>query len=161
MLQKKKLFKQKKDYCYSLMLKTLAFFVTIWLFEWIFFSSEQFLLDHFGSQELIGSSGQREAQVLEMLVVNNFGKSGMVIMTGVLVLGTLYYLIKEFREFKRFLKRDKLYKQGLVNNFEDNYMPVTLFQAIRNLFKPKMKRIKEYPSEKYMLKSLEKNKYFK
>jgi len=156
-----KVFKRKSNYIYDLLFRLGVLSLTIWWFSWLNGYAEQELLEIFGEQDLIGSSGQRGAQVIQMLIVNKLGKLGMTSLATVFVIGALLLFINEFREFIRFLKKDKLYKQGLVNNLEDDYVPVSFFQAIRNFFQPKNKKTKEYPSEKCMRETLGKNKYFK
>ncbi len=124
--------------------------------------SEQELVQRFGDQELIGSSNQRGAQAIQMLIVNNFGKEGVVFSALLFLLGALHYLIKEIKEFKRFLKKDKLYNQGLVFDLYDDYKRPSIIQSVKKFFSKASKPTKRsYPSEKEMEEKLMKNKYYK
>ncbi len=116
----------------------------------------------FGEQELIGGSNQRGAQAIQMLIVNTWGKAGMIGFAGLFIWGAIHYLIKEIKEFKRFLKKDKLYNQGLVFDLYDDYKPTPMLKRIKNLFSkaPKPTR-RSYPTEKEMEEKLMKNKYYK
>lgn len=158
----KKVFKRKPVYIYWLVFRLFVVALTLWWWFWINSYTEKELVNIFGKQELIGGSGQRGAQVIQMFIVNNFGRPGMVVLASIFVLGALYYFIKELYEFKRFLRKDKLYNQGLVNNLEDDYEPKSIIQLLKNLFKPKPKILtKKYPSKKQILKTLKNNKYYK
>ncbi len=128
----------------------------------MFYTSEADLIKEFGDQKLIGSSGQRGAQAIQMFVVNNFGKSGMIGMAIIFVIGSVYFLIKKIKEFKRFLKKDKLYNQGLVFDLYDDYKRPSIIQSVKKFFSKAPKPTKRsYPSEKEMEEKLMKNKYYK
>ncbi len=143
-------------------LRLFVLVLSIWFFWQIYGSGEQELIDRFGDQELIGSSNQRGAQAIQMLIVNTWGKAGMVGFAGLFVWGAIHYLIKEIKEFKRFLKKDKLYNQGLVFDLYDDYKRPFIIQSVKKFFSkaPKPTR-RSYPTEKEMEEKLMKNKYYK
>ncbi len=143
-------------------LRLFVLVLSIWFFWQIYGSGEQELIDRFGDQELIGSSNQRGAQAIQMLIVNTWGKAGMVGFAGLFVWGAIHYLIKEIKEFKRFLKKDKLYNQGLVFDLYDDYKRPFIIQSVKKFFSKAPKPTKRsYPSEKEMEEKLMKNKYYK
>jgi hypothetical protein len=159
-LSKNKYFRANTEYYFRMIVFAFAITGSMFLFFWLLSTNEEDLVDIFGQQESSGNSSHRGVQAIEMILVKCFGKFGVVTIPILAIIEFSYFLIKEVFEFSRFLKKDKLYKQGLVNNLEDDYIPVSFFQAIRNVLKP-MKTTKEYPSEKFMRETLKKNKYFK
>jgi len=160
--KKRKIFKRRFIYIQLLLLRVFVFLLSIWFFFQICRYNEQELIEMFGEQELIGSSNQRGAQAIQMLIINTWGKTGIIVCALLFISGALHYLIKEMKEFKRFLRKDKLYNQGLVFDLYDDYQPVPMLKWIKNLFLEKSKgRKRSYRSEKEMQEGLMNNKYYK
>jgi|WetSurMetagenome_2_1015567.scaffolds.fasta_scaffold248685_1 hypothetical protein len=136
-LGKGKNFKLKSKYYEYLILRFLILFVFSWLFVETIMYSEVELFEMFANRKLIGIAKQRGAILLERFIVRNWGKQGMVIAAGLILSGALYFFLKEIFEFRRFLKKEKLFKQGLVDNMYDDHKPRRIFQIIKWVFSKK------------------------
>lgn len=114
-------------------------------------------------QELSGDAKGRGAQGIQMLLVYYFGKNGIMFVLVLSVLGFTYHMIKEIREFKRYIKKDRLFRMGLVNDLYDDYKPKSLREHIILLFRKEKDKIirKKYPSRKKMLENLNKDKLYR
>lgn len=161
-MKKKRVFKRKSTYFYLLIFRLGVIALTVWWFSWVSGFREEELIKIFGYQDLIGSSGQRGSQAIQMLIVNIWGKKGIVVLASIFVLGALYYLIKEIREFRRFLRKDRLYKQGLVNNLYDDNPPPGFFKLIYLLFtRKKEAKTSRIKIDKKKIEKLKEDKLYK
>jgi len=158
---KKKVFKRKIDYYKDLTFKIIFFSINLWLIYRIGSKSEIELIRQYGVQELMGSSGQRSAQAIEMVLINTWGKAGLLGFLFIFLSGVLYSMVKEILEYRRFLKKDRLYNMGLVNNLYDDYQPKSIIQILKGLFRKKQKvRKKQYTSSKKMRQRLQNDKLY-
>lgn len=153
-----KKFKSNSTYITHFVIYIIGISLAVWVLFRLTNSTEQELINRYFEQELIGGASQRGAQVLQRILINNFGKFGLVAIPLIGVIGLLNVLFKELFDYFRFLNKSKLFKQGLVNNLDDDYESVSIFERARSLFGLKSKK---YPSNKKMRKELRKNKYFK
>lgn len=155
-LQKK--FKPNSIYMYHLLIYIVGFILSLYTFIRFINSTEQELVDIFLRQELTGSAKQRGAQAIERIIVYYLGKEGIVAVPFIGVIVLLNKFIKELLEYLRFLKKNKLFRQGLVNNLDNDYIPTPFLKRLKNIFKAKYK---VYPSSKEMKEALKKNKYYR
>ncbi|MFW6247398.1 MAG: hypothetical protein ACOC22_04495 [bacterium] len=150
-------FKTKSQYHTYFFLNLVGFAGTIWMFFWMINSSEQELINIFSNQELSGSSGQKGAQAFEQFLVNKWGKEGLLAVPIVGIIGILYISYKEIFEYIRFLRKDKLFRQGLVDNMYDDYQPKGVIRTIKSFFArnrtPRGIK-KKYPSAREMRERL-------
>jgi hypothetical protein len=158
LIDKRRIFKLKSKYYEYLILRFLILGVFSWLFVKTIMYSEIELYGMFANQKLIGIAKQRGAILLEKFIVRNWGKQGMVIAAGLILSGALYFFFKEFFEFRRFLKKEKLFKQGLVDNMYDDYKPRSIFQLIKWVFSKKERNTRQkYKDIDKLQKDLEKD----
>ena len=161
-MKKSKHFKSEKELIFDLFVYGLLFIVVFYNLIDSVFQNEKELIEHWGKQELVGSGGQRSAQAIEMFVINEFGKTGFVILLLLIALILLKVcLMPTISMYRRFKKREREIREGLraPDDYVDDYVRVPLWRKIANLFTKKRK--KKYPSEREMRDSLKKNKYYK
>ena len=162
MEKKSKHFKSRKEMISDLFFYGLLFCIGIIFLINILLQSETNLIEQWGKQTLDGSSGQRFAQVIEMFIINKFGKRGFFVFFLLIELFLVTKcLIPTISTFRRFKKREREIREGLraPDDYVDDYVRVPLWRKIANLFTKKRK--KKYPSEREMRDSLKKNKYYK
>ena len=153
-----KKFKSNSTYIVRFAIYIIGIIAFSWVLIRLFNATEQELVQRYSEQELIGGASQRGSKALQRFLINKFGKEGLIAIPLLVIIGVVYELLKELSEYFRFLKKSKLFRQGIVNNLDDDYESVSIFKRIRNLFGSKSKK---YPSNKKMRKELRKNKYFK
>ena len=159
----RKNFKSKSTYLIHFINYTIWLAGGLWFLLWGLSASEKELLEMFSDQELTGSSSQRGAQVIEAFLVSKWGKPGLLSIPILVVLGILYYFYKDIFEYIRFLRKDKLYRKGLVDNLYDDYQSRTIVQRVKGLFgKGKNgKRKSVYLSKKEMENRLKNDEFYK
>lgn len=132
-----KYFKSNYEYIKGFII-TLIFFIGVtWILIDGLLSTEEELKELFGNQKLIGDASQRGAQIIEMILINRFGKIGLMLVPILGLLGITHILVKDAREYKRFRKRTKLFKEGYVKDMIDDYVPRNIFLRIIDLFRRK------------------------
>ena len=137
-LNNNKKFKSKKTYIIHFIIYIIGITFGIWILFFLINLTEQEVIDIFLSQELIGSAKQRGAQALQRFIIYNFGKRGLLLIMSLIVIGIFYEMLKEFAEYLRFIKKTKLFKQGLVNNLDDDFPRQNVFKFIyRKIVKEK------------------------
>lgn len=127
-------FKLKSSYYRNIIGLCIFVLIFTWLVYRTLIHSEQELFDLYMNRGLIGRSRQRMSIGIQKFIVSNWGKQGLVITYGIITLGTYYLFVKEIFEFRRFLKKEKLFKQGLVDNMFDDHKPRSIFQLIKGIF---------------------------
>ncbi len=161
MKEKIKRFKSGKEQIFVLLFYGSLFIIMSYNFIDSAFQDETELLEHWGKQKLVGSGGQRSAQAIEMLVINEFGKTVFLLFTLLLDAFLFMGFLKTISTYRRFKKREREIREGLraPDDYVDDYVRIPLWRKIVNLFTKKRK--KKYPSERTMRDSLKKNKYYK
>ena len=79
MKKKNKRFKSKKEQLFELSFYGLLLVGELYVLIGVLSQNESDLIEQWGEQQLVGSSGQRSAQAIEMFVINNFGKVGFLV----------------------------------------------------------------------------------
>jgi hypothetical protein len=148
---KRKNFKWKSKYYEYLILRFLIIIAFSWLFINLLIYSGKEIVEMFGNRELYGRAKKRGAIVLGRFLATKWGKPGIVIPSFLMLLGAIYYFLKEYFEFRRFLKKDKLYRQGLVDNLFDDNKPRSIFQIIKWVFSKKERSIRHNLSTNYKI----------
>ncbi len=161
-MNKRKNFKYRGRYYSEILIGFIFLAMSIWIFIDGVTSTEQELLERFGDQELIGGAKQMQAIVIKRLLVNTWGKAGIMAVPVIGILGSSCFLYKEVFAYIRYIRKSRLYNQGLVFDLYDDYTPTPIVKRIKNLFTNKPKQTKRsYPTEKIMQEELMKNKYYK
>lgn len=160
-MEKRKVFKQRNKYYYSFILRCILLLQIICGLYWVVEFTEYEAYDFFVQRDLIGGSGQRTAVLIQKLIVKNWGRTGMIIFISIILFFALYYFVKEILEFRRFLKKDRLYKHGLVHDLYDDYEPKSLLQIAKSLFKKQTyKRRVKYPKSRDIKNKLKNDKLY-
>ena len=161
MKKKNQRFKSKKEQLFELSFYGLLLVGELYVLIGVLSQNESDLIEQWGEQQLVGSSGQRSAQAIEMFVINNFGKVGFLVFSLIIDAFLLTGLLKTNSTYRRFKKREREIREGLraPDDYVDDYVRVPLWRKVANLFTKKRK--KKYPSEREMRDSLKKNKYYK
>jgi hypothetical protein len=151
-------FKWKSAYYRNLIGLSVFVIAFTWLFVNTIMLTEEQIFDLFMNRGLIGRARQRMAIGIEKFIVRNWGKNGLVITNMVITAGAYYIFLKEFFEFRRFLKKEKLFKQGLVDNMYDDHKPQSIFQLIKWVFSKKERNTRQkYKDIDKLQKDLEKD----
>ncbi len=160
--KKQKNFKHLGAYYSEILIVTIFLFSMIWLFFSLRNETQQDIVERIVNQELIGGSRQMQAIVIKRLLVNTWGKAGIMAVPVIGILGSSCFLYKEVFAYIRYIRKSRLYKKGLVFDLYDDYKPTPMLKRIKNLFSkaPKPTR-RSYPTEKEMEEKLMKNKYYK
>jgi hypothetical protein len=153
-----KKFKSKKQYYIHLLFDLIGLSIAIWLISWIITTNEQELISYFSNQELSGSSSQRGAQIIEQILAEKWGKTGLISIPLLVSCGILYELIREIREYIRYINKEKLYKAGLVDNLDDDIRQKSIIKSIRDIFSIK-KNKKKYAKKN--IKKMKKDQLYK
>lgn len=161
MEKKIKRFKSKREQLFELSFYGLLLVGELYVLIGVLSKNESDLIKQWGEQQLVGSGGQRSAQVIEMFVINNFGKVGFLVFSLIIDAILLTGFIITISTYRRFKKREREIREGLraPDDYVDDYVRVPLWKKAINLFTKKRK--KKYPSEREMRDSLKKNKYYK
>lgn len=137
-INNKKKFKSNKTYITYCVIYIIGVSLISWVLIRLINSTEQELIVRYSKQELIGGAKQRSAQALQSLLVNKLGKSGLVAIPIIGLFFLIYEMLKEFAEYLRFIKKSKLFKQGLVNNLDDDFPRQNVFKFLyRKIVKEK------------------------
>jgi hypothetical protein len=154
-------FKWKSTYYSNLVIMTIFVIAGTWLVFRTFMHSEQEIIDLYMSRDFIGRARQKMAIGIQKFIVSNWGKQGLEITYGTIAFGAYYLFIKEFFEFRRFLKKEKLFKQGLVDNMYDDHKPRSIFQIIKWVFSKKERNTRQnYKDIIKLQKDLEKDELY-
>jgi hypothetical protein len=158
-LKKKKHFKYPRTYYAE-----FAFYgwgiigMGIWFFFHIMPMTDGELYDEVINQDLIGDAKQNFAILLQIIIAKKFGKTGLLILVGILTILLTHLLIKGIKEFRRYKYKCKLYHEGIIKDIfdiYDDYEPKGLIKSIKNLFSKTKKKRYKYPTKKE-LKNIEK-----
>jgi hypothetical protein len=154
-------FKWKSTYYSNLVIMTIFVIAGTWLFFRTLMHSDQEIFDLYMNRDLIGRARQKMAIGIEKFIVGNWGKNGLVITNVIIASGAYYFFLKEFFEFRRFLKKEKLFKQGLVDNMYDDHKPQSIFQIIKWVFSKKERNTRQkYKDINKLQKDLEKDELY-
>ncbi len=133
----------------------LALFVMIFTGFYILPMTEDEVYENFTNQELIGSSNQRGVQNIQMFLVSNWGKKGLVIGMSIAAIFIIDEVYKIIFTLRRYRKKLKMYRKGLVDNLNDYHKQLGIIGHIRYEIKNRKNRNDDF---KYSLKFLkEKN----
>jgi hypothetical protein len=156
--KKEKYFKERSTYYTHFFIYTGWLVLVCWTFNFFFGFTENEISKSFINQELIGSSSQRMSGAIQEILARKFGKKGILGLTFVGILIGIYAFYKDIFEFRRFLKKEKLFKQGLVDNMYDDYKPRSIFQLIKWVFSKKERNTRQkYKDINKLQKDLEKD----
>ncbi len=162
MSKKQKNFKHPRAYWCEIVIGVVFLTLFIDTTIWGLNKTEAELIEMFGNQELRGGAKQIRAIVIERFLANKWGKTGIMAVPVIGILGSIYFLYKEIFAYVRYIKKSRLFKLGLVSDLYDDYQPTPILKRIKNLFTKKPKQNKRnYPSSKEMQEQLSKNKYYK
>lgn len=82
-----------------------------------------------------------KTRALVNFVYTFFGRKGVILFFIFLTVVISLALTNEIRTLSRYLRKEKLFKLGLVSDMDDDHRPVGLFQFLKGLFrKPKTGR---------------------
>ncbi|MDR3285934.1 MAG: hypothetical protein LBT27_00650, partial [Prevotellaceae bacterium] len=157
-LKKKKQFKLPRSYYSEFILFILLIFMGTFIFWFIAQMDEEELYEDFANPKLRGTSKNRFSQVITMITIRVFGKTGMLVLAGILIILFLTLLIKEIKEFRRYKNKCRLYHERIIKDISDiydDYEPKGLIKSIKNLFSKTKKKQYKYPTKKE-LKKIEK-----
>lgn len=157
--RKKKHFKTQYSYLWSIILYVVRTAGCILTFFYFAGFSETEMKEAFLDQELVGSSSQRGAQGIQILLVKNFGKNGILGMLLIAIVVSLFNLGREIEEFFRYRKRLRLFKKGYNVDFINEKGKLRLFDLFQ-MSKRSYKNTK-FDSSKKKQKEIEKSKLYK
>ncbi len=145
---------KRKPYIVDLILITVYLIAAIWLLNSVITTPEKKVIEIYGHEELVERGSSEDTQGIRVWVVNKFGKEGLILLLTSCLMIIIYSGIESIFEYRRFLRKTKLFKQGLVQDMYDTER-ITVIQFIKNIFK---KKTNCNHSEKSIQKEQEKNK---
>jgi hypothetical protein len=156
-IKKNKHFKHPRSYYAEFVSFGLLIFMIIFACIVILQMSEEEVYKDYANPKMTGTAKGRFAQLLLMLIVRRFGKTGILILGIILIFLFLYALIQEIKEFKRYKYKCLLYHEGIIKDIYDiydDYERQGLLTKIKNLFLRKNRNKYHYPTNKE-LKNIE------
>ncbi len=83
---------------------------------------------------LSGKGATIKTTAIIAFIYTFFGRIGCIIFLCIGILLLMYSAIEEIRTLHRYLRKEKLFKMGLVSNMDDDGKPQGLIKDIRQLF---------------------------
>jgi hypothetical protein len=121
------------------------------------FMPEAELYELIMNRESYGTRKGRTARAMQAIVIQYFGKEGLIIFFVIMRILVLSMLMGTINEYRRYRQKCRMFSEGLIENFYDIYddhRPTPLWRKLLKLFHKKEKTNKQ----KYPTKRILKNK---
>ncbi|HTO15344.1 MAG TPA: hypothetical protein VLZ83_06220 [Edaphocola sp.] len=157
-----KKFQPPSVYYTHLFIYVCGFLLSLGALIFEMFIDEEILLTHIKERVISGNAQHMRAIIIQKLIAHYLGKSGLMAISIIALLGFGIALYYKVYELIRYYRKNKLYVNGLVNNLDDDNPPPNFFKHIYLLLKRK-KEVKQPKMrlDKKEIEKLKQNKLYK